>query len=292
MTFALTRPAAFTLRRSHPALRVASLVLLLALAACANDKDPNADYVDRPVGDLYNAGLDQMLNEQYEPAAKTFDEVERQHPYSKWATKAELMAAYAHYQSNKYDAAIATLDGFIQLHPGNPDAPYAYYLKALCSYQQIADVRRDQKLTHDALNALQEVITRFPDTRYARDARLKLDLTRDHLAGKEMDVGRFYMAQKDYLAAVNRFRTVITDFQTTSQVPEALYRLTEAYTILGLKGEAKKTAAVLGHNYPGNQWYADAYALVADNNNDPDSVDKGDKPSAGKGWLSKLTSWF
>lgn len=271
---------------------MAIVALLVGIAACSGDKDLNANYVDRPVGDLYNAGLDQLVAGQYESAVKTFNEVDRQHPYSRWATKAELMAAYADYQAGKYDDAVTVLDGFIQLHPGNSDAPYAYYLKALCSYQQIADVRRDQKLTHDAMNALQEVITRFPETRYARDARIKLDLTRDHLAGKEMDVGRFYVAQKDYLAAVNRFRTVVTDYQTTSQVPEALYRLTEVYTILGLPGEAKKSAAVLGHNYPGNQWYADAYALVADGNKNPDAFDKGEKPGEEKGWLSKLTSWF
>ncbi len=283
--------------------RFAAFALITLLAACAGEKDINAGYVERPVSEIYNAGLDQMLDGQYEAAAKTFDEVDRQHPYSKWATKAQLMAGYAHFQSHHYDDAVATLDTFIQLHPGNPDTPYAYYLKALCSYQQIADVRRDQKITHDALLGFQEVVTRFPETRYARDARLKIDLTRDHVAGKEMDVGRFYMAQKDYLAAVNRFKVVINEYQTTSQVPEALYRLTEAYTILGLGGEAKKTAAVLGHNYPGNQWYADAFALVAEKNFDPNAVDQGmSNPTASaaggpegknnKAWWSPLTRWF
>lgn len=275
------------------ALRAAAAVALLAgIAACSQDKDPNAGYVERPVGDIYNAGMDQLINYQFEAAAKTFDEVDRQHPYSKWATKAELMAAYAHFQARKYDDAVVSLDGFIELHPGNPDTPYAYYLKALCYYQQIADVRRDQKMTLDAENALQEVITRFPDTRYARDARLKLDLTRDHMAGKEMDVGRFYMDQKDYLAAVNRFRVVVDQYQTTSQVPEALYRLTEAYTILGLNEEAKKSAAVLGNNYPGSQWYTDAYAVVAQNNTDPNAVDQAGVPEPHKSWYSRIISFF
>ncbi len=255
--------------QTSPLFRSALLGLsLAALAACSTDDDKD-DYVERPVEQIYNAGVDALADERYATAAKEFDEVDRQHPYSVWATKAQLMAAYAHYQNNKYDDAIVALDRFIQLHPSNRDAPYAYYLKALCYYEQISDVGRDQRMTGLAANALEEVVRRFPNTEYARDARLKIDLTRDHLAGKEMEVGRFYLRQKQYLAAINRFKRVVEDYQTTTHVPEALHRMTEAYTALGLTEEARKVAAVLGHNYPGSEWYEDTYALVEGVDNRP-----------------------
>ena len=203
-----------------------------------------------------------MLSGNYTSAAKEFDEVERQHPYSVWAPRAQLMAAYAHYQNNKYDDAINALDRFIQLHPGNRDVAYAYYLKGISYYEQISDVGRDQAMTQLALNALDEVVRRYPTTEYARDAKLKIDLARDHLAGKEMEIGRFYLNQGEYLAAINRFRRVIIDYQTTTHVPEALYRLVESYLALGVDSEAQATAAVLGYNYPGSQWYAESYAML------------------------------
>ena len=240
------------------ALAVAGLCL--GLLACSSTDDPA--YVERPVEELYNSATDQLLAQEYEEAARLFDEVERQHPYSVWATKAQLMAAYAHYQNNKYDEAINALDRFIQLHPGNRDAPYAYYLKAISYYEQISDIGRDQKMTQQALEGLDDVVRRFPESRYARDASLKSDLARDHLAGKHMDIGRYYQGQGEYLAAVNRFRTVIQDYQTTTHVPEALHRLVESYLALGLTDEAQSTAAVLGHNFPGNAWYADSYVLL------------------------------
>ena len=195
-------------------------------------------------------------------AAKEFEEVDRQHPYSVWATKAQIMAAFTYYQSNKYDDAIIALDRFIQLHPGHRDIPYAYYLKGLCYYEQISDVGRDQRMTQQALDALSDVAKRFPDTPYARDARLKVELTIDHLAGKEMDIGRYYEKQHQYVGAINRFRTVIERYQTTTHVPEALHRLVECYLALGVKSEAKETAAVLGFNFPGSDWYQDSYYLV------------------------------
>lgn len=240
--------------------RPAAVLLLLAgLAACSSDEEP---YVERPVEELYNEALDALETEKFEDAAKLFDEVDRQHPYSVWASKAQLMSAYAYYQNDAYDDAINTLDRFIQLHPGNRDIAYAYYLKALSYYEQISDVERDQKMTRLALESMEEVSRRFPESGYARDARLKADLARDHLAGKEMAIGRFYQSQGHFLAAINRFRAVVDKFQTTSHVTEALHRLVEVYLALGLTEEARKAAAVLGYNYPGSDWYIDSYELM------------------------------
>jgi outer membrane protein assembly factor BamD len=235
------------------------LALALSLAACAADKDT---YVEKPVETLYNTAMNQLEDEDYTKAAKSFDEVDRQHPYSSWATKAQLMSAYALYQAGKYDESITAADRFISLHPGSRDIAYAYYMKALDYYVQIADVARDQKTTLQAMQSLQEVVRRFPDTKYGRDARLKIDLARDHLAGKEMEIGRYYERQGYYLAAINRFRRVVDDYQTTTHVPEALHRLTECYTALGLTEEAERVASVLGYNYPGSDWYGDSYALL------------------------------
>ena len=239
----------------------AVLALTLFLGACeSTSKDK--DYIEGTVDELYNIGMDHLLEERYERAAKYFDEVERQHPYSVWATKAQLMAGYAHYLDDKYIAAINTLERFIQLHPGNRDIAYAYYLRALSYYEQILEVTRDQSSTTRALESMEELLRRFPNSQYASDVRRKIDLTRDHLAGKEMEVGRFYLKRGQYLAAINRFRRVIDEYQTTTHVPEALHRLVEAYMALGVVDEARKAAAVLGHNYPGSKWYIDSYELV------------------------------
>lgn len=232
----------------------------LVLAACGGTRD---DYREGSVNDLYNVAVDALEDENYRVAARMFDEVERQHPYSAWATKAQLMAGFAHYQANNYDEAVIALDRFIQLHPGHKDVAYAYYLRALSFYERISDVSRDQNTTERALESLQEVVRRFPDSTYARDARLKVDLTRDHLAGKEMAVGRYYLTRGHHLAAINRFRRVIDEYQTTTHTPEALHRLVESYLALGMIDEAKKTASVLGYNYPGSEWYTDSYAIVA-----------------------------
>ncbi|MCK6442816.1 outer membrane protein assembly factor BamD [Elstera cyanobacteriorum] len=241
----------------------ALLLLPLAVAGCASssDEDPNV-YVEAPVEQLYNQAMDAMLAERYDQAGKQFDEVERQHPYSVWATKAQLMSGYTHYLRDQFDDAIIAMDRFIQLHPSHRDTPYAYYIKAISYYAQIADVSRDQSLTEQAMGALNEVVRRYPDSSYARDARVKIDLTRDHMAGKEMEIGRFYLRTEQYTAAVNRFRRVVDQYQTTTHVPEALLRLTEIYLALGLKDEAQAAAAVLGHNYPGSRWYAESYALM------------------------------
>jgi len=213
---------------------------------------------------LYAAGVEELQARRFQQAVDLFDRVERDHPYSTWATNAKLMAAYGEYQRNKYTESIGALDRFIQLHPAHRDIAYAYYLRALSYYEQIADAERDQRGTELAIAALQDVVNRFPDSAYARDARLKIDLGRDHLAGKEMNVGRFYQRQRLYGAAIGRFRRVVEEFQTTNHVPEALHRLTECYLALGLTEEAKRTASVLGHNFPGNAWYQDSYAMLVD----------------------------
>lgn len=248
-------------RGARPAL---ALAVAASLAGCGWFGSSSSDetYTEQPVEVLYNRALDDLGRQDYKAAAKEFEEVDRQHPYSVWATKAQIMAAFTYYQSNKYDDAIIALDRFIQLHPGHRDIPYAYYLKGLCYYEQISDVRRDQRITQQALDALSDVAKRFPDSPYARDARLKVELTIDHLAGKEMDIGRYYQKRQLFVGAINRYRTVIERYQTTTHVPEALHRLVESYLALGVKSEAKETAAVLGYNFPGSDWYADSYFLI------------------------------
>ena len=237
------------------------------LAACAGGAGVKKDtrYVARDVNTLYRAAQDRLDRKQYKIAAALFDEVERQHPYSPWARRAQLMSSFSYYMDREYTPAIESAQRFLAIHPGNKDAPYAYYLIALSYYEQISDVTRDQKITQQAMDALGEVIRRYPDTRYASDARLKVDLVQDHLAGKEMEIGRFYQRSSNWLAASIRFREVTEKFQMTSHAAEALYRLTECYLALGIPEEAKKSAAVLGANYPGSEWYERAYKLMQKN---------------------------
>jgi len=254
---------------------------LLVLASCSSSKRDDI-YVERPAEEFYNLGLSYLGEGDYAAAARNFDEVERQHPYSVWAPRAQLMTAYTHYQADSYDEAINTLDRFIQLHPGHPDIAYAYYLKAICYYEQIADVERDQSMTRRAMEALEEVIARFPESSYARDASLKLDLARDHLAGQHMSIGRYYQRQGEHLAAINRFQIVVRDFQTTTHVPEALHRLVESNLALGITDEAQATAAVLGYNYPGSDWYLDSYALLTGEDLRPL------EDREGRSWISRV----
>jgi len=248
-----------------------AVAVALGLGACTQKKP---EYVERPVETLYNEAMDNLLVGFPADATAKFDEVERQHPYSLWATKAQLMAAYSYYLQNRYDDAIVALDRFIRLHPTSRDVAYAHYLKGLSYYEQISDVARDQKMTELALTTLDELVKRFPNSKYARDAKLKIDLTYDHLAGKEMEIGRYYHRQGHFLAAINRYRIVVDKFQTTTHVPEALHRLTEAYLALGVPDEARKTAAVLGHNFPGSEWYIDSYEMVEDKKVRPDKAGK------------------
>jgi outer membrane protein assembly factor BamD len=264
------------------------LAASLALTGCEsiNDlfsgkkgDDVDANYVERPVAQIYKDAWNAIDQGNWSDAAKQFAEVERQHPYSVWARRAMLMSAFSYYQANKYTDAISACDQYIQLHPGSKEVAYAFYLKAISLYEQIVDIGRDQSNTELALVALQDVVQRFPDTDYARDATLKIDLTLDHLAGKEMAIGRYYLRQRNYIGAINRFRVVVEQYQKTSQIAEALERLTEAYYALGVYNEAKTAAAVLGANYPGSLWYQDSYALLTQHNMRPE-MEKGS-------WISK-----
>ena len=249
------------------AVALSALVLsTLATAGCAGRGGAKGDtpYVARDVGTLYSTAKDRLDRSQYKEAAALFDEVERQHPYSVWARRAQIMGAFSYYLDRNYTQAIQSAQRFLSIHPGNRDAPYAYYLIALSYYEQISDVTRDQKITQQALDSLGELTRRYPNTRYASDARLKIDLVRDHLAGKEMEIGRFYERRAQWLAASMRFRSVVEQYQTTAHTPEALMRLVESYLALGLREEAKKSAAVLGANYPGSDWYERAYKLIGE----------------------------
>jgi outer membrane protein assembly factor BamD len=252
---------------SRPVVLLALALGVVPLSACASlmgSGRTKADtrYVARDVNTLYNAGFDRMRNQNYAQAALIFEEVERQHPYSVWARRAQLMSAFNYYAARDHTKSIEAARRFLSIHPGNRDAPYALYLVALNYYEQINDITRDQATTRQAMESLGEVVRRYPDTPYADDSRLKLDLVRDHLAGKEMEIGRFYQRRRQWLASVIRFRTVIDTYQTTSHTPEALMRLTESYLALGIPEEARRSAAVLGANYPQTQWYARAYELV------------------------------
>lgn len=249
---------------------MASIVVGASLLLGACSSDPKDNYRERDVATLYNIASTYLDDRQYRYAASAYDEVERQHPYSAWARRAQLMSAYSYYMANKYEDAILAAERFISLHPGNKDTAYAYYLVAICYYEQISDVGRDQKMTEQAMSTLNEVVRRFPNSEYAQDARQKLDLTRDHLAGKEMEIGRYYLKSREYLAAVNRFRTVVDKYQTTTQVPEALHRMTEAYLAIGLVGEAQRAASVLGENYPDSKWYKRSYSLLGKQNAMPE----------------------
>jgi outer membrane protein assembly factor BamD len=246
-------------------------LIAFPIAACSSlfgDKD--ALPPDQPADKLYNEGLYLMdQRQEFKDATKKFEEVERQHPYSEWARKALIMAAYCHYQVKEYEEAIASAKRYITLHPGSPDAAYAQYIVGSAYYDQIVDINRDQARTDKAIQSLDEVVRKFPNTEYAVSAKRKMDIARDQLAGREMMVGRYYMDKKDYTGAINRFKIVVTQYQTTRHVEEALMRLTESYMTLGIVPEAQTAAAVLGHNFPDSVWYQDAYKLVKSNGLEP-----------------------
>ncbi|MGE7197724.1 MULTISPECIES: outer membrane protein assembly factor BamD [Brevundimonas] len=260
---------------------------VLTVSACSGTKPrQRLAYEERPVEALYNTGYQRLQSRRWMDAVDYFQEVERQHPYSEWARRAILMQVYAYYQNNAYQDAIAAADRFIALFPGNPSAGYAFYMKAVCNFEQIVDVGRDQGYAEAALAGLRDVVRRYPGSTYATDARVKIDMVNDQLAGKEMAVGRFYQRANQPLGALNRYKAVINNeaFQRTSHTPEALYRLVEVNLSLGLTEEATRNAAVLGHNYPGSPWYAEAYALLNERGQRLDVKPEGKRES----WLQRL----
>ena len=249
---------------TRSALLLIACAIVIPASGCARNKTKSdTAYIARDVNSLYALAKQRLDGQRYDEAAKLFDEVERQHPYSVWARRAQLMSSFSYYMAQKYPEAISAAQRFLTIHPGNKDAAYAHYLIAMSHYEQIQSVTRDQASTQNASDALGELIRRYPDSRYAADARLKQDLINDHLAGKEMEVGRFYQRSGKWLAATLRFRKVTEKYQTTNHTPEALERLVECYLALGIPQEAQKAAAVLGRNYPGSEWYQRAYKLVS-----------------------------
>ncbi|MFL6726503.1 MAG: outer membrane protein assembly factor BamD [Sphingomicrobium sp.] len=263
------------LKLSRPVILLSAAAAVLPLTACAHGKNKaDTAYVARDVSSLYTAAKHSMDQADYDQAAKLFDEVERQHPYSVWARRAQLMSAFNYYLAKKYTDAVNSAQRFVTIHPGNAEAPYAQYLIGMSYYQQIDDVTRDQTITQQASDAFGELIRRYPDTRYAADARIKLDLIKDHLAGKEMEVGRFYQRSGQWLAATYRFRTVVDQYQTTTQTPEALERLVECYLALGVPDEAMKAGAVLGRNYPESYWYRQSLRLLGRENKQVQQVER------------------
>jgi outer membrane protein assembly factor BamD len=265
---------------------ILAVISAVALSGCAllhKKKKTDLSYQERPVDLLYVTGASALDRGNWNGAVLYFKEVERQHPYSEWARRAILMQAYAHYQANQYTEAVADADRFISLYPGNASAVYAYYIKSVCYFEQILDVERDQASTQQALAALTDVVRRYPNTEYAQDARIKLDMVNDQLAGKELAIGRWYEKNNQPFAAMGRFKTVIDTYQTTAQTPEALYRLVEVDLQLGLIEEAQKNAAVLGKNFPGDPWYIDAYKLMTSKGFKP-----AVEPKAKRGLLEKL----
>ena len=280
----MTPPAAARSRRPRLA-RALAMVLLAAslgsgLGACSSLFGKDDTPPDEPADRLYNEGL-YLLNQKKAPkeAVAKFEEVDRQHPYSEWARKSLIMSSYAYYEAGSYDDSVTAAKRYISLHPGSPDAAYAQYLIGASYFDEIPDITRDQARTEKAMAALDEVIRKYPNSEYAVSAKQKLNVARDQLAGKEMQIGRYYLEKKDFTGAINRFKVVVTKYQTTRQVEEALMRLTESYMALGIVDEASTAAAVLGHNFPDSEWYSHAYRLVKSG---------GVEPSENKGsWISK-----
>ena len=269
-------------RRRRGSLTRALLVVLAAaaLSACAWFGDKDLPLSDDPPDRLYNEGLF-LLNTKHDfkAAAKKFEEVDRQHPYSEWARKSLIMSAYAYYEGRQFDEAITSAKRYVTLHPGSPDAAYAQYLIGSSYFELIPDITRDQLGTEKALNALDEVVRKFPNSEYAASAKRKIDVAKDQLAGKEMTIGSYYQEKRDYTGAINRFKVVVTQYQTTRHVEEALMRLTEVYMTLGIVEEAQTAAAVLGHNFPDSPWYKDAYRLVKSGGLEPHETQSS--------WISK-----
>lgn len=267
-----------------PIIMSATLLALAATACQAGNRNEELAYVERPVERIYNLALSELDKRDYNEAVLLFNEVERQHPYSEWARRSALMSAFASYEARRYDDSISTAQRFIALNPAADDAAYAYYLIGVSYFDQIVDVGRDQNTTELAKAALTDVVRRFPESDYARDSELKLDMVQDQLAGKEMEIGRWYLRRNQHLAAVNRFRTVVKDYETTGHSPEALHRLVETYLSLGLQQEALAAGAVLGYNYPNSDWYQMSYRLLTGEGLDPSGVSEAQSRT----WLQRL----
>lgn len=263
--------------------RLTSLPLVLALGALAlggcqsSKRNVELAYVERPVEQIYNQAARRLDARDYPMAIRMFEEVERQHPYSEWARKSMVMSAYASYRTRDYTTAVSASQRYLALHPGGSEAEYAYYLIALCHFDQIIDVGRDQATTENARTALNDIIRRYPESEYAKDARIKLDMVNDQLAGKEMTIGRWYLRSNQTLSAINRFRNVVDTYQTTSHTPEALHRLVEAYLTLGLNDQALAAGATLGYNYPETDWYKMSYRLLTNQGVDLETISEPQK---------------
>jgi outer membrane protein assembly factor BamD len=267
-------------RRGSPTRALLVVLAAAVLSACAWFGDKDLPLSDDPADRLYNEGLFLLNNKHdFKAAAKKFEEVDRQHPYSEWARKSLIMSAYAYYEGKQFDEAITSAKRYVTLHPGSPDAAYAQYLIGSSYFEQIPDITRDQLGTEKALNSLDEVVRKFPNSEYAASAKRKIDIAKDQLAGKEMTIGRYYQEKRDYTGAINRFKVVVTQYQTTRHVEEALMRLTEVYMTLGIVDEAQTAAAVLGHNFPDSPWYKDAYRLVKSGGLEPHETESS--------WISK-----
>jgi outer membrane protein assembly factor BamD len=272
------------MRKVHFAL-LATMASVLAITACQNsNRRQELAYVERPVEQLYARAVDELDQRDYQQSILLFNEVERQHPYSEWARRSSLMSAFASYESRAYDEAIATSQRYLSLNPAGQGASYAYYLIAVSYFDQIMDVGRDQKTTELARDALLDVVRRYPESDYARDATVKLDMVRDQLAGKEMEIGRWYLRRNQHLSAINRFRTVVSEYETTSHTPEALHRLVEVYLSTGLKQEALAAGAVLGYNFPESVWYEYSYRLLSGQGLDPEAATDAQKRT----WVQRL----
>lgn len=262
------------MRRTSQLTCLIAVTSALILTACQSNRRDELAYVERPVEQLYNAAASELDKRDYPDAIALFNEVERQHPYSEWARKSMVMSAFANYQARRYDETIETAQRYLALHPGGSEADYAYYLIAASYFDQVMDVGRDQRTTELAKTALEDVTRRYPTSEYARDASIKIDMVNDQLAGKEMTIGRWYLRSNQTLAAVNRFRTVVKVYETTSHTPEALHRLVESYLVLGLRTEALAVGSTLGYNYPNSNWYIMSYRLLTKEGLDPEALDE------------------
>jgi outer membrane protein assembly factor BamD len=270
MLTSVSKPVRADRKRSLVAHVLALALLAVTVGGCSSWWNKDDTPPDEPAERLYNEGLF-LLNSRHQPkeAAKKFEEVDRQHPYSEWARKSLIMTSYAYYAAGSYDDSVNAAKRYISLHPGSPDAAYAQYLIGSSYFDEIPDITREQAGTEKALAALDEVIRKYPTSEYAESAKHKIEVARDQLAGKEMQIGRYYLEKKDFTGAINRFKVVVTQYQTTRHVEEALERLTEAYMALGIVPEAQTAAAVLGHNFPDSEWYSRAYNLVKTGGSEP-----------------------